>query len=375
MLTCRVLGPTVRVSPTFVAISELDDLKQVYNTKETFVKSSYYNAFGNPAMPRNLFSTSSIELHRRYRRLLGGAMSESSLKPLTPEVHLRAHRAVDRMEEEMKTRGAADIAKWLLFFTTDTIGDLTFGEGFNMLSEGKPNQYSDDLHSLAKTVSVATMLPGLIQLSRKLPFALKRANEIRQSIARMNDYARQSIARQKAGDSVTLFSKIIKAEQDGVMTENELVANASGYLIAGTDTTANTLTFLIWAVCQNTDIRSKLVAEVAALPEDFTDADLKPLKYLDCVCQEALRLYPAAPSTLPRVVPPTGATLGGYALSPGTEVGAQAYTMHRNADVFPEPLKFNPSRWENATKEMKDTFTSFGRGNRGKMCKHNDDLR
>lgn len=320
-------------------------------------------------MPRSVFSTASIDLHRRYRRLLGGAMSESSLKPLTPEVHIRAERAVDRMEEEMKTRGAADIAKWLLFFTTDTIGDLTFGEGFNMLNEGKPNQYSMDLHSLSKTVGVATMLPGLVLFSRRLPFALKRINEIRKTSTRLNDYARQSIARQKAGDSVTLFSKIIKAEEEGAMTENELVANASSYLIAGTDTTANTLTFLIWAVGQNSEIREKLTAELAALPEDFTDADLKPLKYLDHVCQEALRLYPAAPSTLPRVVPPTGAVLGGYTLNPGTEVGTQAYTMHRNEEVFPEPLKFNPSRWENETKEMKDTMTAFGRGNRGEKCR------
>lgn len=53
--------------------------------------------------------------HRRHRKLLQGPFSESSLKPLQPIVEARVNLAIDRMAEEMKTRGAADVFKWWLF--------------------------------------------------------------------------------------------------------------------------------------------------------------------------------------------------------------------------------------------------------------------
>ncbi|KAJ3474031.1 hypothetical protein NLG97_g10023 [Lecanicillium saksenae] len=357
-------GSTVRISPGCVAISEISDVQQVYNTKEVFVKSKFYDGFGGPKAPRSVFSTSSVDTHRRYRRLLGGPMSESSLKLVTPEVRSRAEKAMDRIEEEMDQRGAADVNKWFLFFTTDTIGDLAFGQGFNMLESGVQNQYSIDLHSLAKTGAIAIQLPSFVKYSRYVPFVSAAADRARQTLVRMADYARQSIARQKASEKTTLFSRIIRASEENLMTEPELVANAQSYLVAGTDTTSNTLTYLVWAVSRDETIRQTLLAELSTLPDDFSDAELKPLEYLDHVIQESLRLYSAAPALLPRLVPACGAVLSGYQLSPGTEIAAQAYTMHRNPKVFSDPYTFNPSRWENPTKEMKDSMTAFGRGNR-----------
>jgi cytochrome P450 len=45
------------------------------------------------------------------------------------------------------------------------------------------------------------------------------------------------------------------------------------------------------------------------------------------------------------------------------------YTLHRNADVFPDPLVFNPERWLGNSKdvaEMKKWFWAFSSG--GRMC-------
>ena len=68
-----------------------------------------------------------------------------------------------------------------------------------------------------------------------------------------------------------------------------------------------------------------------------------------------LRIYGSVPAVLERVVPArTSATVSkhdedfdlmGYALPPGTIVGTQAWSMHRNADVFPSPDTFLPERW------------------------------
>ena len=140
------------------------------------------------------------------------------------------------------------------------------------------------------------------------------------------------------------------------------------YIVAGSDTTANTLTYLVWAVCRHPEVKAALVTELETLPASgFGDGELKQLPYLNQVVEETLRLYSAAPSTLPRRVPPGGAVLAGHWLEGGTTVSSQAYTLHRDPETFSFPDNFNPSRWERPTKDMKDAFFAFGGGSRGKL--------
>lgn len=149
----------------------------------------------------------------------------------------------------------------------------------------------------------------------------------------------------------------------------EIRDEAMIYILAGSDTTALTLTYLVWAVCRDAAVRDRLVRELAGLPAgggggSFADAELRRLPYLNQVVDEALRLYASAPAGLPRVVPPGGATLAGHALPGGTVVSTQAYSMHRIEGVFPDPEVFDPSRWEGATKEMRDACMPWGGGSR-----------
>ena len=78
------------------------------------------------------------------------------------------------------------------------------------------------------------------------------------------------------------------------------------------------------------------------------------------VIEETLRLYPAVPSGLPRVVPPEGATFRGVWLPGGTTVLTQAYSLHRDPVAFPDAETFDPSRWEHPTQAMKECFYPFG---------------
>ncbi|EOO02154.1 putative benzoate 4-monooxygenase cytochrome protein [Phaeoacremonium minimum UCRPA7] len=164
----------------------------------------------------------------------------------------------------------------------------------------------------------------------------------------------------------TLFSKLFKAGEEG-LSDEEIIADAQAYIIAGSDTTAVTLTYLIWAVCRHREVKRNLLAELATLPHDFNADDLSELPYLNQVIDETLRVYGALPAGLPRIVPPGGANLAGYWVPGGTTVTAQAYTMHRNPLVYPRPETFDPSRWATATKAMKDSLMPFGLGSRSTL--------
>ena len=163
----------------------------------------------------------------------------------------------------------------------------------------------------------------------------------------------------------TLFTKLFKAQDEDRLDFDEIRDTAQVYIVAGSDTTAHTLTYLVWAVCRNVGIRDRLVREVQVLPSDFSDRELSQLSYHGHVIDEALRLYCAAPSGLPRTVPPEGARLAGYWIPGGIAVCSQAYSLHRDPEIFPQPDVFNPSRWGDATRPMREAFMPFGGGARG----------
>lgn len=126
----------VRIAPNEVDITDVETVKTIYSTKETFRKSQFYRRITGPGQ-ESLFTTIDVDFHRRHRRLLAGPMSESSLKSLIPTINSRVELAVDKIGAEMKALGYADVCKWWLFMTTDTIGELTFGDSFRMLELGR----------------------------------------------------------------------------------------------------------------------------------------------------------------------------------------------------------------------------------------------
>jgi cytochrome P450 len=86
-------------------------------------------------------------------------------------------------------------------------------------------------------------------------------------------------------------------------------------------------------------LQQELEAEVASLDEDYGDMDLEKLPLLNAVIEETLRLYGAAPAGLPRSVPPGGVTIDDQVIPAGTTVTTQAYTFHRDQNLFPRPLE------------------------------------
>ncbi|KAL7932156.1 cytochrome P450 CYP684A2 [Trichoderma chlorosporum] len=367
-------GAVVRIGPNEVDVTDVEAVKAIYNVKETFKKSSFYKKLTAVRTPV-LFSVTDIEDRKRIRRLLGPSISASALKPHAPVINSRLDLYIQRIKEEIEIRGFADIFKWNLFLATDVVGELSFGESFRTLELGKKSQYVQVIEGIGLLGALRCTLPTLMPLARtlRLPF-FRKVTEASQHIRR---YAEESLGRyhnlvSSDPDRVkrSLFTKLLEAEQNEMITFEEICANAQGYILAGSDTTASTLTYLIWSVCQQPDIRTKLVEQLQTLPLSFSDDHLRKLPYLNHVIDETLRLYSAAPSGLPREVPPEGADIAGYWLKGGSIVCAQAYSLHRNPIIFPNPEKFDPARWQAPTKSMEESFVPFSRGPRICMGLH-----
>ncbi|KAF5259448.1 hypothetical protein FOXYS1_9917, partial [Fusarium oxysporum] len=266
-------GPVVRVGPHEVDISDITAVKEIHRVKDGYRKAPFYqNLVPNT---NNLFNTLDVEFHRHNRRLLSSPLSESSLKSVEPTVDDYVKTAIASMKREMDERGTADVAKFWLGW--QVYESLVFANSY-----GQKNQYIKDLEGLAAKGSIRSTFPALITIATKLPLPIFK--ETAAAAQRIRDYSAEAVARYKrdfannpAAAKPTLFRKLFEAGEAG-LSDDEIRAEAQAYIVAGSDTTATTLTYLVYSVCCRGDARQKLVKELMELPDDFGHSDLRELR-------------------------------------------------------------------------------------------------
>lgn len=165
------------------------------------------------------------------------------------------------------------------------------------------------------------------------------------------------------------------SNKPGGLQDMDIASECADHFLAGIDTTSDTLMFLVWALSQpqNQVFQDKLREELLGLPAEALNEHGIPkaeavdkLVYLNAVIKETLRLYAPLPVYAPRSLL-VDAEIDGYKIPAGTIVGMAPYSMHRNPDVFKEPLKFDPERWlAPDTAELNRWFWAFLSG--GRMC-------
>jgi cytochrome P450 len=131
-------------------------------------------------------------------------------------------------------------------------------------------------------------------------------------------------------------------------TADDVLAEASVLLIAGTETTVTSLCSFFFYITRNPRVYEKLLGEIrdtfGALGE-ICGRKLTSCKYLHACIDEALRLTPAIPSELPRTVLKGDFEIDGEIFPEGTLIGTAAWSLLHNEDYFEDPWVYRPERW------------------------------
>jgi hypothetical protein len=175
--------------------------------------------------------------------------------------------------------------------------------------------------------------------------------------------------------STTQSTKTEKSHDNAVVTKlvarghdpAYVLSETRDHVIAGSDTTTTVLAYLFHRLAESPAVYDALRRAVSQLKLDvdggLDGSALDSCEYLDHVITEALRLYAAIPMTLPRVLT-AAMKVQGIDIPSGTNIGAQCYSLHRDKRIFPDPEVFEPSRWSQATKQMRDQMWAFSSGSR-----------
>ena len=128
-----------------------------------------------------------------------------------------------------------------------------------------------------------------------------------------------------------------KESREAAITIPAIQSEAVNFIVAGSDTTAVALTYLIWAVLKEPELQKALEAEVAKLSPELGLDELNNAPLLNSVIQETMRMYLPIPGALPRLVPKEGAEFAGHFVPGGYVVSNQCYSVQRNPTWFPNP--------------------------------------
>ncbi|KAJ4374320.1 hypothetical protein N0V83_003061 [Neocucurbitaria cava] len=161
----------------------------------------------------------------------------------------------------------------------------------------------------------------------------------------------------------------------------EIASDMYDHNAAAHETSGDTLTYVYYELSRRLELQAALRAELLTLDPPIAFPSISPtlpdpktvekLPLLDAILQETLRRWVAVPGPQFRCTPREGCSLAGHDSIPaGVRVSCLAYSLHRNPDVFPQPLEWKPERWLNANsdqlKEMRHWFWAWGSG--GNMC-------
>ncbi|THV04845.1 cytochrome P450 [Dendrothele bispora CBS 962.96] len=186
------------------------------------------------------------------------------------------------------------------------------------------------------------------------------------------------LVKQKMKDGIASPS-IVASELEDIASgraphENERILKnvAATTYAAGSDTTVSVLMSLFLAMALHPEIQDKAQCQLDQVLNDRLPIfeDRQQLPYIDCICYELLRWNPVTPLGLNHFVSEDD-EYKGYRIPKGTTVLPNVWAILHDPEIYPDPLAFNPDRFQNPEKniaqginEIPDAAFGFGR----RMC-------
>ena len=152
------------------------------------------------------------------------------------------------------------------------------------------------------------------------------------------------------------------------MTDQQLLEESLILLIAGHETTANALAWSWYLLSQHPQMVDQIRKEIDEVlgHEELTFQILPRLKYLNAVLQEAMRLFP--PAWITERIPINDDQFEGMILPKNRIIGIYIYGVHHAPEYWPDPEKFDPSRWMGDKKKNQIPFSYLPFGGGPRLC-------
>jgi len=309
---------------------------------------------------------------KRRRRMLSPSFHWKSIQPMLEYFSTHTNILVERLLE-LPDGTRVDMDDWLARMTLDVIGATAFGTDFHALREGS------EVSKAAKVITTDFQKSGarfllFLPYWEKLPIeglqaplrAFRRLKEIIAEVTKM----RQSLPPEERPHDLLQTMLDAKDEETGQsLTQKEILDSVFLFLLAGQDTTASALTWALYELSQNPEAEAKLVAEIDSIlgPDGVpTPENINDFHWAEQCVKETLRMHPSA--TLTNRDNNEDVEIQGKIYPKESHFLINIWSMHYDPEFWPEPKKFDPSRFDEEHKNSKSllrAYLPFGAGPRG----------
>jgi cytochrome P450 family 6 len=193
-------------------------------------------------------------------------------------------------------------------------------------------------------------------------------NDFMQLLIQLKNEGCVSAENDENEDNTNGNSNKLDAQQK--LTMNEITAQAFVFFAAGFETSSSTSSYCLFELAKNHKVQQKLYDEIVRVLEEEGELNysaVNNMKYLDCCIDETLRKYPIVP--LFRECNENFQIPGSdLVIEKGSSIFLSTFGMHRDPNIFDDPLEFRPERFLNSPqgngKGKGVIYSPFGTGPR-----------
>jgi cytochrome P450 len=315
--------------------------------------------------------TSEGEFWRGQRKLVQPAFHRRRLEALFATMVERVSDAVARLTPAARSGEPVDLAPLLSQLTLDIISRAMFSSDV----QGAAADVSRYVAILNEYALHMLRHPWLFLLPRRFPTPFTATQQ--RSLQSLNRIVHDIIQSRRRDPQVRddLLSMLLSACEEGTgrgMTDAQLRDEVMTIFVAGHETTANAMAWLLYLVSQHSAVEERLLADIEAhWPEGgLTYENIGAFAYVRQVVEESLRVYPTIWSVGRSCT--EADELGGHHIPVGMNVVVPIFHLHWDKRFWPEPRKFDPSRFTPERRPPADsmTYLPFGAGPRSCIGNH-----
>ncbi|KAF5364507.1 hypothetical protein D9757_011973 [Collybiopsis confluens] len=340
------------------------------------------------------------DIHKRQRKLMMPAFGAPEAKHYLPYFtacaatasHLYSNvqlceRWSDILSTSPEQTEVLNIAEWTTRFALDALGQAAFDYDFGAIKDEEGSELGKLYQGMmAKSFGMPSMATLLgLELFRFIPSRIMEfwndhdpRYKLLHRVAQVATTTAQHLISMKSAavsenkNKRDVMSILVKANMDAKssnarLTEEEIWASIRVLIFAGHETTANSLSWMLYELARHPELQQRVRAEVWGMQRklmsrdtdtNITMQELESMSLFNATVKEGLRFHPPNPlmartSTEDDVLPlskpirtTTGEVLHEIGVSKGTTVIASVAAYNRNPDVFGKDASvFNPERW------------------------------
>ncbi|PKY39446.1 cytochrome P450 [Rhizophagus irregularis] len=279
---------------------------------------------------------------------------------------------INILQEAAKKGDVIDLQDIFFRFTLDSFGKITFETDFGSLTNpNEPVQFAEAF-DFVQTMIDKRFINPIWPITELLT---KDGAKMRYSCKYLSNYAYNIVKKRrdnegslKNNDILSMFMNAEINDENGNMrklSDKELRDIVLNLLIAGRDTTAQAISWMMYNIMVHPDVEEKLIKEANSSENLIPSYDeIKKFKYAHAVFHETLRLHPSVPKNNKLCIK-DDVLPNGIPIHAGEWVSWSSWAMGRDERIWgKDAQKFIPDRFLENERPNQYKFNSFNCGPR-----------